>query len=83
MGARARAQEQDRHGLTNGIGLLFKKNKVKWVKGTGRLVGKGGSSHPPKAPAENQTGKEIIVATGSASAERAGDRLRQEAASST
>ncbi len=28
-------------GLTDGIGLLFKKNKVEWVKGSARLLGKG------------------------------------------
>ena len=28
-------------GLTGGIELLFKKNKIDWIKGTGRLAGKG------------------------------------------
>src|SRR4029434_10208653 len=28
-------------GLTGGIEFLFKKNKVDWIKGSGRLIGKG------------------------------------------
>ena len=28
-------------GLTGGIEFLFKKNKIDWIKGSGRLVGKG------------------------------------------
>src|SRR5687768_10678160 len=29
-------------GLTKGIEFLFKKNKIDWIKGTGRLTGNGG-----------------------------------------
>jgi dihydrolipoamide dehydrogenase len=29
-------------GLTGGIEMLFKKNKIDWIKGTARLTGKGG-----------------------------------------
>ena len=28
-------------GLTGGVELLFRKNKIDWIKGTGRLAGKG------------------------------------------
>src|ERR687895_1329210 len=28
-------------GLTGGIELLFKKNKITWIKGSGRLAGRG------------------------------------------
>ena len=28
-------------GLTGGIELLFKKNKIDWIRGSGRLAGKG------------------------------------------
>src|SRR5687768_2038655 len=28
-------------GLTGGIELLFKNNKIEWIKGSGRLTGKG------------------------------------------
>jgi dihydrolipoamide dehydrogenase len=52
-------------GLTRGVEFLFKKNKIEWVKGTGRLAGKGrvevGGSTPRSLAA-----REIIVATGSA-----------------
>ena len=54
-------------GLTGGIGLLFKKNKVEWIKGTARLLGKGAIEVTDAAGARSQitAGKEIIVATGS------------------
>ena len=29
-------------GLTKGVEFLFKKNKIDWIKGTGRLTGNGG-----------------------------------------
>jgi dihydrolipoamide dehydrogenase len=61
-------------GLTGGIELLFKKNKIDWIKGSGRLAGKGKvevteSSTERSAKAEGQKGtltarKEIVVATG-------------------
>ena len=28
-------------GLTKGVEFLFKKNKIDWIKGTGRLAGNG------------------------------------------
>jgi dihydrolipoamide dehydrogenase len=52
-------------GLTGGIEFLFKKNKVDWIKGTGRLAGNG---KVEVADGEKQTivaKKEIVVATGS------------------
>jgi dihydrolipoamide dehydrogenase len=57
-------------GLTGGIELLFKKNKIEWVRGSGRLTGKGGvdvsqAGGKPDA-AGGLVAKEIIVATGSA-----------------
>ena len=56
------------NGLTGGVELLFKKNKIDWIKGTARLTGgKGvevtlqdGTKQPLTAK------KELIVATGSA-----------------
>ena len=52
-------------GLTGGIELLFKKNKIDWIKGSGRLA-----SAQKVDVSEGQKGtlvarKEIIVATGS------------------
>jgi dihydrolipoamide dehydrogenase len=52
-------------GLTGGIELLFKKNKIEWIKGSGRLAGRGkvdvtdGQKHTLTAT------RQIIVATGS------------------
>jgi dihydrolipoamide dehydrogenase len=53
-------------GLTGGIELLFKKNKIDWVRGTGRLLGKGGVEVTGDGGAQQIDGKEIVVATGSA-----------------
>jgi dihydrolipoyl dehydrogenase len=55
-------------GLTGGIELLFKKNKIDWIKGTARLTGKQGvevTLHDGTRQTLSAT-KEIIVATGSA-----------------
>jgi dihydrolipoamide dehydrogenase len=52
-------------GLTDGIGLLFKKNKIDWIKGTGRLLGKGAIEVTNGSQASKLTAREIIVATGS------------------
>src|SRR3954464_14448072 len=52
-------------GLTGGVEFLFKKNKIDWIKGSGRLAGKG---HVEITDGDKQTliaKKEIIVATGS------------------
>ncbi len=53
-------------GLTGGIELLFKKNKIEWIHGSGRLLGKGAVEVTPESgPATKHTAKHIIVATGS------------------
>jgi dihydrolipoamide dehydrogenase len=52
-------------GLTGGIELLFKKNKIDWIKGSGRLAGNG---HVEITEGQKQTlvaKKQIVVATGS------------------
>ena len=54
-------------GLTGGIEMLFKKNKIEWIKGTARLTG-GLSLEVTLNDGGKQTvsaTKEIIVATGS------------------
>jgi dihydrolipoamide dehydrogenase len=55
-------------GLTGGIELLFKKNKIDWIKGTARLSGRLGVEVTLHDGAKQQltAKKEIIVATGSA-----------------
>ena len=55
-------------GLTGGIEMLFKKNKIEWLKGTARLTGKQGvevTLHDGTIQSLTAT-REIIVATGSA-----------------
>jgi dihydrolipoamide dehydrogenase len=52
-------------GLTGGIELLFKKNKIDWVKGSGRLAGKGKVEITEGQQQTLAARKEIIVATGS------------------
>jgi dihydrolipoamide dehydrogenase len=52
-------------GLTGGIEMLFKKNKIEWVKGNGRLAGKGKVEITEGQKQALVARKEIVVATGS------------------
>ena len=52
-------------GLTGGIEFLFKKNKIDWIKGSGRLGGKGAVEITDGDKQTLSAKKEIIVATGS------------------
>ena len=52
-------------GLTGGIELLFKKNKIDWIKGSGRLAGKGKVEITDGQAQMLSATREIIVATGS------------------
>ncbi len=52
-------------GLTGGIEMLFKKNKIDWIKGSGRLAGKGCVEVTDGQKQTLTARKEIIVATGS------------------
>jgi dihydrolipoamide dehydrogenase len=52
-------------GLTGGVELLFKKNKIDWIKGSGRLAGKGSVEVTDGQKQTLTARKEIIVATGS------------------
>ncbi len=52
-------------GLTGGVEFLFKKNKIDWIKGTGRLAGKGRVEITDGDKQTLNARKEIIVATGS------------------
>ena len=52
-------------GLTGGIEMLFKKNKIDWIKGSGRLAGKGKVEITEGQKGTLTAKKEIIVATGS------------------
>jgi len=52
-------------GLTGGVEFLFKKNKITWIKGSGRLVGQGKVEITEGEKQTLTALKEIIVATGS------------------
>ena len=52
------------NGLTRGVGFLFKKNKIDWIKGTARL-GRKGTVDVIDGDRQTLEAKEIIVATGS------------------
>src|SRR3990167_3693772 len=52
-------------GLTGGIEMLFKKNKIDWIKGSGRLAGKGRVEITEGDTQTLVARKEIVVATGS------------------
>ena len=51
--------------LTGGVELLFRKNKIDWIKGSGRLAGKGQVEITEGDKQTLTAKKEIIVATGS------------------
>ena len=52
-------------GLTGGVELLFRKNKIDWIKGSGRLSGKGEVEITEGQSQTIAARKEVIVATGS------------------
>jgi dihydrolipoamide dehydrogenase len=52
-------------GLTSGVEFLFKKNTIDWIKGSGRLAGKGQVEITEGDQQTLAVRKEIIVATGS------------------
>src|SRR3989304_4605451 len=52
-------------GLTKGIEFLFKKNKIEWGKGSGRLGGEGRVEVTGAGGGRALQAREIIVATGS------------------
>jgi dihydrolipoamide dehydrogenase len=52
-------------GLTGGVEFLFKKNKIDWIKGSGRLAGKGQVEITDGDTQTLAARKEIVVATGS------------------
>ena len=52
-------------GLTGGVEFLFKKNKIDWIKGSGRLAGKGKVEVTEGQKQTLTARKEIVVATGS------------------
>ncbi len=66
-------------GLTKGVEFLFKKNKVDWVKGAGRLTGEGKVEVTAEDGAVTTlSAKAIVIATGSAPAPLAGVEVDQK-----
>jgi dihydrolipoamide dehydrogenase len=51
-------------GLTKGVEFLFKKNKIDWIKGTGRIAGNG-QVEVTGAESRKLAAREIVIATGS------------------
>ena len=51
--------------LTKGVEFLFRKNKVEWIKGTGRLAGGGQVEVSGDQAGVLRATREIVVATGS------------------
>ncbi len=65
--------------LTKGVEFLFKKNKVDWVKGAGRLAGLGKVEVTGEDGAVTTLGaKAIVIATGSAPAPLSGVEVDQK-----
>jgi dihydrolipoamide dehydrogenase len=52
-------------GLTGGIELLFRKNKIEWIKGSGRLAGRGRVEVTEGQKQTLTATRQIVVATGS------------------
>jgi dihydrolipoyl dehydrogenase len=52
-------------GLTGGVELLFRKNKIDWIKGSGRLAGGGKVEITDGQKQTLSAAKQVIVATGS------------------
>ncbi|MGE5746421.1 MAG: FAD-dependent oxidoreductase, partial [Solirubrobacterales bacterium] len=53
-------------GLTKGVEFLFRKNKIDWIKGSGRLAGSLSVEVTGEQPQTLRAAKEIVIATGSA-----------------
>ncbi|MGI9169860.1 MAG: dihydrolipoyl dehydrogenase [Caulobacteraceae bacterium] len=66
-------------GLTKGVEFLFKKNKVDWVRGAGRIAGEGKVKVTAGDGAViTLSAKAIVIATGSAPAPLAGVEVDQK-----
>ena len=65
--AQMMSQKQDSvNALTKGIEFLFKKNKVDWIRGRGRIAGKGQVEVTSADGSKTLlTAKDIVIATGS------------------
>jgi len=48
--------------LTDGVAFLFKKNRIAWVKGTGKLAGKSGERHRIEVNGDRENQNQILLA---------------------
>ncbi|SAK73896.1 dihydrolipoamide dehydrogenase [Caballeronia catudaia] len=51
--------------ITGGVEFLFRKNKITWLKGHGKLAGKDGGNFRIEVSGETHTAQHVIIATGS------------------
>ncbi|MBI1237710.1 MAG: dihydrolipoyl dehydrogenase [Alphaproteobacteria bacterium] len=51
--------------LTKGVEFLFRKHKIDWLKGAGRLTGGGGVAVAANGSSQQVSGRHIVLATGS------------------
>ncbi|SAK50370.1 dihydrolipoamide dehydrogenase [Caballeronia temeraria] len=51
--------------ITGGVEFLFRKNKITWLKGHGKLAGKDGGNFKIDVGGETHTAQHVIIATGS------------------
>ncbi|SAL60306.1 dihydrolipoamide dehydrogenase [Caballeronia arvi] len=51
--------------ITGGVEFLFRKNKITWLKGHGKLAGKDGGNFRIDVNGETHTAQHVIIATGS------------------
>ena len=65
LGQMHKAKDDSVAGLTKGIEFLFKKNKVDWIKGRGRIAGTGKVEVEGDAGKTMLDAKHIVIATGS------------------
>ena len=66
-------------GLTKGIEFLFRKNKVEWLKGKGRISGPGKVAVTADDGSETEhNAKNIVIATGSVPASLGGVQVDQQ-----
>lgn len=66
-------------GLTDGIGFLFKKNKVDWIQGTGKIAAPGKVEvTPAKGKKQTVDCDRILIATGSESTPLSGVEIDEK-----
>jgi dihydrolipoamide dehydrogenase len=79
LGQMMKQKDESVAGLTKGIEFLFRKNKVDWLKGHGRIAGPGKVIVRAEDGSETTHGaRNIVIATGSAPAPLAGVEIDQQ-----